>query len=180
MDFRVLGPLEVETERGPVDLRGDKRRGLMAYLVVHRGDLCRTDQLIEALWDGEAHAGAVGTVHTYVSQLRKVLDADTTILTRNGGYVLEAPAGSVDAERFEELLDRAVREQDPGTRLELLRGALALHRGRMLDEFAGAAWADDIAHRSDRLHTVATSPWNQGTLGPMPRPSIAGQTEMEG
>jgi predicted ATPase/class 3 adenylate cyclase/tetratricopeptide (TPR) repeat protein len=156
MDFRVLGPLEVETECGPVELRGDKRRGLMAYLAVHRGDLCRTDQLIEALWDGEPRAGAIGTVHTYVSQLRKVLDADTAILTRNGGYVLEAAAGSVDAERFEQLLDQAVLEQDARNRLQLLREALTLYRGRMLDEFAGSAWADDIAYRWDRLHLVAT------------------------
>jgi predicted ATPase/class 3 adenylate cyclase/DNA-binding winged helix-turn-helix (wHTH) protein/tetratricopeptide (TPR) repeat protein len=156
MDFRVLGPLEVSTAAGPVELRGDKRRGLLAYLVVHRGEVCRTDQLIDALWNGEPHAGAVGTVHTYVSQLRKILETDTTIHTRTGGYVLDARAESVDAERFETLLDRAVTETESRERLRLLNDALALYRGRMLEEFTGSAWADDIARRWDRLHIVAT------------------------
>jgi predicted ATPase/class 3 adenylate cyclase/tetratricopeptide (TPR) repeat protein len=127
----------------------------MAYLVVHRGDLCRTDQLIEALWHDEPHAGAVGTVHTYVSQLRKLLGTGT-ILTRNGGYVLDAPDAGVDAERFESLVEQALLETDAGSRLDLLREALAVYRGPMLDEFAGSAWADEIAPAWDRLHIVAT------------------------
>src|SRR5215472_10265106 len=118
VDFRVLGPLEVETECGPVELRGDKRRGLTAYLVVHRGNLCRTDQLIEALWHDEPQAGAVGTVQTYVSQLRKLLGTET-ILTRSGGYVLDAPGARVDAERFEGLVELALLETDGRSRLDL-------------------------------------------------------------
>ena len=155
MDFRVLGPFEVETVAGPVDLRGDKRRGLLAYLVVHRGELCRTDEVIEALWNDTPASGALGTVQTYVSQLRKVLDADATILTRAGGYVLNVSAGSIDAERFEQLLDRAIAEHDLPTRLDVLNEALALYRGRPLADFAGALWADEAAHRWNRLHLVA-------------------------
>ncbi len=154
MDFRVLGPFEVQTASGPVDLRGDKRRGLLAYLVVHCGELCRTDEVIEALWNDTTTPGALGTIQTYVSQLRKVLDADAAILTRPGGYVLDAPATSIDAGRFEQLLDRALGEPDPSARLEVLNVALALYRGRPLAEFAGALWAEEAAHRWDRLYLV--------------------------
>ena len=155
MDFRVLGPFEVEADAGPVELRGNKRRGLMAYLVVHRGRLCRADEIIEGLWHGEPTRAAAGTVQTYVSQLRKMLNDDVRIVTRAGGYVLDAPAESVDAERFDSLLKRAISENEPALRLETLRHALSLHRGRALDEFAGAPWADEPARSWERLHVVA-------------------------
>ncbi|HEX5614063.1 MAG TPA: helix-turn-helix domain-containing protein, partial [Acidimicrobiia bacterium] len=91
MEFRILGPLTIETSDGPVDLRGPKRRGLCALLVVHAGQAITVDRIVDALWGDDA-AGAAGTVQTYVSQLRKQLHADAggaTITTDAGGYRLE-------------------------------------------------------------------------------------------
>ena len=33
MDFRVLGPLEVRSDHGPVELKGPKPRAVLAYLL---------------------------------------------------------------------------------------------------------------------------------------------------
>jgi DNA-binding SARP family transcriptional activator len=71
MDFRILGPFEVAGAGGVVDLRGAKRRGLLACLVVHAGQPMSTDRLVEELWGEGGSAAAARTVQTYVSQLRK-------------------------------------------------------------------------------------------------------------
>ena len=73
MEFRILGPLEAIGPDGPLVLRGAKRRGLLAFLLVHRGQVLSSDRLVDALADGSASSGATGTVQTYLSQLRKVL-----------------------------------------------------------------------------------------------------------
>jgi DNA-binding SARP family transcriptional activator len=54
VEFRILGPLEVIGADGPVLLRGAKRRGLLAFLLVHRGQVLPADRLAEALGDGES------------------------------------------------------------------------------------------------------------------------------
>ena len=48
MEFRILGPLEVIGADGPLTLRGAKRRGLLAFLLVHRGQVIPSDRLAEA------------------------------------------------------------------------------------------------------------------------------------
>jgi predicted ATPase/class 3 adenylate cyclase len=153
--FEVLGPFGIRGSNGLIELRGDKRRGLVAFLVVNHGHVCLVDRIVEALWEGEASPGATGTVRTYVSQLRKDFDAGTRVATRAGGYVLELGDDAIDAERFERLIELALVETDVARRLELLDGALELWRGPPLSEFAGSAWADEPARRWERLHLVA-------------------------
>jgi predicted ATPase/DNA-binding SARP family transcriptional activator/class 3 adenylate cyclase len=156
MEFRILGSLEVVGSAGPVDLRGTKRRGLLACLVVHAGRPMSTDRLVEELWGDSGSDGAVRTVQTYVSQLRKLLRGEAAnLVTSPGGYVLEIDPATVDACRFEQGLTAASAETDSTRRLTLLDGALALWRGPPLDEFAGAGWADREATRLDARHLQA-------------------------
>ena len=61
MEFRILGSFEVVGSAGALDLRGAKRRGLLACLVVHAGQPMSTDRLVEELWgDGLRRRGANG------------------------------------------------------------------------------------------------------------------------
>lgn len=156
MEFRILGPFELVGTAGFVELRGPKRRGLLACLVVHAGQPMRTDRLVEELWgDGAAH-GAARTVQTYVSQLRKLLRGEGASLeTRPGGYVLEIDPSLVDAVTFERAVTSARTEPDPRHRLARLDEALALWRGAPLGEFTGAGWADREATRLEALHVRA-------------------------
>ena len=58
---------------------------------------------------------------TYMSQLRKLVHGEGTILvTRPGGYVLEVDPADVDAHRFERAVTAAGAERDPGRRPALL------------------------------------------------------------
>jgi predicted ATPase/class 3 adenylate cyclase len=155
MDFRILGPFEVMGTAGCLDVRGAKRRGLLAYLVTHAGQPMSADRLVDELWR-DGGSGAVRTVQTYVSQLRKLLDGEGVRLdTRPGGYVLEVDAAAVDASRFERAVTASGPEADPLRRLELLDGALEMWRGPPLGEFEGAAWADREATWLEALHLQA-------------------------
>jgi class 3 adenylate cyclase len=156
MEFRILGSFEVMGPRGLIDLRGAKRRGLLACLLVNAGRPMSRDRLVEELWGDGGSVGPARTVQTYVSQLRKLLPREAANLaTSPGGYVLEVDPAAVDAFRFEQGLTAASAETDPSRRPMVLDGALALWRGPPLDEFAGAGWADREATRLDARHLQA-------------------------
>jgi DNA-binding SARP family transcriptional activator len=115
-----------------------------------------TDRLVSELWGDGGCEGAIRTVQTYVSQLRKLLRGEPASLdTRPGGYVLAVDPAVVDAYRFEQGVTAAVTEPDPARRLAILDGSLALWQGPPLGEFAGAGWADREATRLDALHLRA-------------------------
>lgn len=121
MEFRILGSFEVEGTDGVVDVRGAKRRGLLARPVVHAGQPLSSGRLIDDLWGDNGSPGAARTVQTYVSQLRKLVHGEGTILvTRPGGYALEVDPADVDAHRFERAVTAAGAERDPGRRPALL------------------------------------------------------------
>jgi hypothetical protein len=113
-EFRILGPFEIVGPAGPADLRGAKRRGLLACLVVNAGQPMSSDQLVDELWGDAGSDDAARTVQTYVSQLRNLLRGEAASLqTRPGGYVLEVDPAAVDAFRFEQGLTAASTETDP-------------------------------------------------------------------
>jgi DNA-binding SARP family transcriptional activator len=153
MEFRILGSFEVVGSAGLIDLRGAKRRGLLACLVVHAGQPMSTDRLVEELWGDGGSGGAARTVQTYMSQLRRLLrNEPASLTTRPGGYVLEIDHGDVDAYRFERAVTAASAEHDPARRLARVDGGLELWRGPPLGEFAGTGWADREAARLEALH----------------------------
>jgi DNA-binding SARP family transcriptional activator/class 3 adenylate cyclase len=156
VEFRILGSFEVVGTTGAVDLRGARRRGLLAYLATHVGEPISTHRLVDELWGDSGSDGAARTVQTYISQLRKLLRGHgATLQTRPGGYVLEIDPADIDSYRFERGLTAAGGEADSARRLALLEKALELWRGPPLGEFAGAGWADREARRLDALHLQA-------------------------
>jgi predicted ATPase/DNA-binding SARP family transcriptional activator len=156
MEFRILGSLEVVGRDGIVELRGAKRRGLLACLLVNAGQPMSTDRLVEELWGDVGSDPAVRTVQTYVSQLRKLLYGEgASLATRPGGYVLEVNPRDVDAHRFERLVVTCGGDPSPARRLATVNEALAMWRGQPLDEFSGTGWADREATRLEDLHLQA-------------------------
>jgi two-component SAPR family response regulator len=109
--FGSWAHFEVVGSTGLVNLRGAKRRGLLACLAVNAGRPMTTDRLVEELWGDGGTDGAVRTVQMYVSQLRQLLrDEEVGLLTRPGGYVLEIDPADVDAYRFERALTASFAE----------------------------------------------------------------------
>ncbi|MFL6035175.1 MAG: BTAD domain-containing putative transcriptional regulator [Gaiellaceae bacterium] len=123
MEYRILGPLEVLGDDGPLGLGGAKQRALLALLLVHSGRVVSPERLIDELWGDAPPETARETVHVYVSRLRKALPAGA-LVTEGAGYALRVEPDAVDLARFERLRAEGRFHE-----------ALALWRGPPLAEF---------------------------------------------
>ncbi|HEY6889917.1 MAG TPA: BTAD domain-containing putative transcriptional regulator, partial [Solirubrobacter sp.] len=144
LQFRILGPLEVRGERGAVAIGAGKVRVLLAVLLLRANEPVSAERLAMALWGDEAPAGAVKTVHVYVSRLRKALGDPAVIETTPAGYRLRVRPGELDLERFERGVEagrRALAAGQPERAATLLRDALALWRGPPLAELEFESFA---------------------------------------
>ncbi|MFI0449599.1 BTAD domain-containing putative transcriptional regulator [Actinomadura sp. 6N118] len=163
MRFGVLGPLEVWTDGGErVRVPDLKVRALLADLLVHRGRAVPADRLIDDLWGDRLPANPAATLQARVSQLRKVLagaedGGRALVVSRPPGYALRIEAGAVDAERFEELVERARKTRD----LRAWEQALALWRGDAYADFGDAEFARTEIDRLEELRLTAIEEWSE-------------------
>ena len=139
MEFRVLGPLQVVEGGESLPIGGATRRALLAYLLLRANRAVPSDELIDAIWDGQPPETAPSSLQNHVSRLRRVLGADR-LLTRERSYELRVEPGELDCDIVEALVDEAER-LDPPERAAKLREALALWRGRPLAELDAFAFA---------------------------------------
>ena len=157
VEFRVLGPLEVGADDGPIELGGAKQRAVLAHLLLRANTVVPADRLIDEVWEDDPPAAARNVLQTYVSRLRKAVGAER-LEQKAGGYVLHAEPGEVDLARFEALVDDARRSAaaDPDAAVRLYREADALWRGEALADLADQpALRGDIAHLEE-LRATAT------------------------
>jgi DNA-binding SARP family transcriptional activator/streptogramin lyase len=157
MQFRILGPLEVEGDGEPLALGGAKQRAVLAVLLLHANRVVSRDRLIDAVWGERAPETANSALQGYVSALRKTLGADL-ILTRAPGYVLETAPVSVDLGRFDALVaegSTALAAGDAGRASELLREALDLWRGEPLADLDSAGFVQIERVRLEELRLSA-------------------------
>ena len=157
MEFRVLGPLEVDDNGRQVALGGPKSRALLAILLLRRGEVVPTEELIEQLYDGLPPEKAANSVQAQVSRLRKTL-AEGRLRTAGRGYVIDILAGELDLDRFEELLERGRAELgagDPKEAASSFRQALALWRGPPLADFRYSDFAQGAIARLEDRRVVA-------------------------
>jgi YVTN family beta-propeller protein len=144
MQFRILGPLEIVGDHGPVTLHRGKEQALLAFMLLHPNELLPSERLIDELWDGRPPATAAKILQNSVSQLRKAL-GDGRLETRPPGYVFHLERGELDLQRFEELAREGRSEE-----------ALALWRGRPLVDLREERFAEDARRRleDERLAVV--------------------------
>ncbi|MFD3586210.1 BTAD domain-containing putative transcriptional regulator [Streptomyces sp. NPDC058683] len=143
VDFGVLGTVTAECAGGPLALKGPRHRAVLARLIVARRRVVPVARLVADLWD-EPPPTAVGSVRTFVNDLRRALEPDRPprtparlLVTDGPGYALRAEA--VDAWRFETAVETAVQEE-PAQAARRLREALELWRGPAYAEFADEEW----------------------------------------
>jgi DNA-binding winged helix-turn-helix (wHTH) protein len=102
----VLGTTGVVGEDGlPVDIPARKRRAILAALVLRR-EGASADALLDLVWGDSPQRAGHGSLHSYVSGLRRALEPGlgprqrpTTLLTTDQGYRLALPPDHVDARR---------------------------------------------------------------------------------
>ena len=164
MEFRILGPLEVEDNGRLVPVGGTKQRALLALLLLHANEVVSQDRLIDELWAGSPPDSGRTALQMHVSQLRKLLDPDATrgdeelLVTRAPGYVLRVGRESIDLGRFEALVAAGKAELAEGNAEEAhehLAGALALWRGRALADLEAVPFAQAESRRLEELRLAA-------------------------
>ncbi len=178
VQFRVLGPLEVDAGSGPIPLGGPKQRAVLAHLLVRPNQLVPAETLIDEIWGDEPPETARNTLQTYISHLRKAL-GDGRIVGRPPGYVLTVDPSELDATRFDDLLREARKTQpvDASIGVALLDDALALWRGPALADVAGERSLVAEAARLDELRLVAREERIDGLLASGQHARTIGEVE---
>jgi DNA-binding SARP family transcriptional activator len=147
--FRILGPLDVTNDAGPIALDAPKQRALLGVLLLHPNETVSSERLIDELWGERPPATATKVLQTYVSQLRRVVGAET-IGTRPPGYVLRIDEGALDATDFRRLVGEArelAASGDHGVARRRFGEALALWRGPPLADVAFESFARNETER---------------------------------
>ena len=155
----VLGPLRLVVDGAPVELRGPKRRALLALLALAAGRTVPVEHLLDALWPAEVPESGRQVLHAQVSRLRVHLGAAADRLTTSpGGYRLDLDADELDLARARAQLRvaRAQIEHDADAAYVQLRQVHGLWRGPvladLLDVVPIAAAVEDCA----QLHREVT------------------------
>ncbi len=175
MEFRILGPLEVAGEDGPLSLGGQKQRAVLALLLLNAGRVVSTDALINALWGETPPRTASTSLQNFVVGLRKLLGPET-LDTLPPGYLLQVDVERIDLGRFGRLRTEALR-QPPEPRAEGLRQALELWRGDPLAEFRYETWAETEIARLEELRLATVEERLEAELELGRDASLAGELE---
>jgi DNA-binding SARP family transcriptional activator len=157
-EFRVLGPLEVVGEDGPVRLGGPRQRATLAILLLHANRVVPVERLADELYAGRPPVSAVTQVQRQISELRRALGSQDAIETRPPGYVLHLRDEEFDLARFERLTAEAERMrelEDFEAAAGLLRAALELWRGAPLADLAYESFARATVERLEELRLAA-------------------------
>ncbi len=151
MQVRLLGPVDVMAPGGPRQVRGQRRKTVLATLALHGGEIVSTGQLVDVVWGDTASSAAVNTLQSHMSHLRSVLGSKSAILARPPGYLLDLGGDGTDVQLAQRLLRQGTQSADPADGTRQLQSALALWRGRPLADVPGLAWLEDQAERLDLL-----------------------------
>lgn len=141
MEIRILGPLEVEGEHGPIELTRERERSLIALLALTPGRPVASDRLIDEIWPEAPAEAARHSLHVHISRIRQSL-GDGVLLTKSPGYMIAVGEEDVDAQRFQRHVTEgrlAHDGLDHDAAVNLLRKALAMWRGPPAPALAGLA-----------------------------------------
>jgi len=158
LEFRILGPLEVAGDRGPIPLGGPRQRATLAILLLNANRVVSIDRLADDLYSGAPPVTAVTQVQRQVSDLRKALGSASVIETRSPGYVIRLTPEQLDLGRFERLTEEArlaLAGGDAPLAAELLREALAVWRGAPLADLAYEPFAQSAIGRLEEIRLSA-------------------------
>ena len=138
-------------------LGGQKRRALLAVLLLDANSVVSGDRLIDALWGDSPPETARNTIQVYISQLRKLLP-ESALETAPPGYRLVIEPDNVDLFEFIRLSEEgrtALGAGDAAGGADTLRAALALWRGAPLADLAWEPFAQAEIVRLEELRLAA-------------------------
>jgi DNA-binding SARP family transcriptional activator len=161
--FGVLGPLQLTTGGTSVPLGAPKQRAVLAMLLLNRNRPVSVDSLINAVWDHSPVPAARTSIHSYVSNLRRLLrsaghDPNQVLASVPPGYQLSVADPDCDLGRFITAKNAGVHAAAAG-RFEdassFLTAALDEWRGPVLDDLREFAFVDTFAAALSEVKVVA-------------------------
>ncbi|MFS8095659.1 tetratricopeptide repeat protein [Lentzea alba] len=136
MEFRMLGPLESWHGNAPVPLGDQQQRFILVVLLLHANKPVSPERLTEIVWPDNPDRRSL--VRSYIKRLRTAFEhTEASIETTATGYVLRVDDDQIDTVRFDRLREQAVKalqDNDQRKAVDLLRAAVALWRGRFLED----------------------------------------------
>jgi DNA-binding SARP family transcriptional activator/DNA-binding CsgD family transcriptional regulator len=133
--IEVLGPVRASCGQLEITLGPTRQRAVFAILAMRAGQSVTRAELVSAVWGRRAPASVDGSIHTYISGLRRALEphrprwsASTLLTSDPAGYTLRIEPECVDATAFERLIGH------PRGRRSDLSAAAAAEAVRALDE----------------------------------------------
>jgi DNA-binding SARP family transcriptional activator len=156
VSINVLGAWEVRVDGQPVFVPSGQLRTLLAALLLAGDQPVSVGALAGQLWPDRPPARSRGTLHTYVTRLRRLLGHDLIRTTPGSGYQLDTTACDVDLYRFRDGLREAAAAGSAEHELAALHDVLALWRGTPFGELA-STWLDrDVVPRLTEEWFAAT------------------------
>ena len=159
--FRMLGPVEIWTASGRVEVAAARQRGLLALLLADANQVVPVDRLVDDLWEGKPPASARTSLQAYVYRLRRLLaqaGGDADLLRWAGaGYVLSAAPDSLDRDMFRRLVGEGgdlLARGDPDGCVRCWRAALGLWRGPAFADAPLAALEVEVRRLENERLTV--------------------------
>lgn len=105
--FQTLGSLQVLNGFRDCAPKTPKVLQVLALLLVRANRIVPTGSLINELWGDHGPRSAVTTIHTYICQLRKLIerenlvaDSSAMLVTQSPGYLLRVEPGQLDLQDF--------------------------------------------------------------------------------
>jgi SARP family transcriptional regulator, regulator of embCAB operon len=171
LEFGVLGPLQVSVDGTTMSLGTPKQRAVLAMLVINRNRPVGVDSLIAAVWEELAPQGARASLHTYVSNLRRLLATESTsadvLVNAPPGYRLNVAETDCDIGRFAIAKSAGMQEAAAGRfeqASQRLSAALAEWRGPVLEDLRDLQFVDAFATALGEEKGVAHAAWAEAEI----------------
>lgn len=164
MRFTILGPVGIVTNNELTPVAGHRQRILLASLLLADGRLLTNEQLYNELWGDDPPHTAHNALQAQVSRLRRTLsrlsassDDAPPVVTHSAGYVLKVDPSAVDMHTFRSRTTEArrVADKDPGRAVDLLDSALALWRGKPLQDVGNSPLCHSMAVQLEEEYLTA-------------------------
>ncbi|GLY17172.1 hypothetical protein Kisp01_41870 [Kineosporia sp. NBRC 101677] len=152
--FAVLGPVRLWRGGQEIATGSPQQQAVLGALLLARGRAVSITELIRVVWGEEPPATALGTVRTYISRMRRLLEGTRARIDAvAGGYVLRDEGLRVDAWDVQSALNQVTGSAaDP---IPVLADALAAWSGPALEGVPGT-WAQAQRVRLNDLRVAAT------------------------
>jgi len=135
---------------GEISLREEEMHSkmllkLFSYIYTHKRKVITTEELIDALWEGEESANPPGALKNLVYRLRNILKEkwpeEEFILTARGSYQWNHEVDSMsDTEMLKDFYQLGIKEENLELSREHLLKAIEQYRGEFLPKASRSAW----------------------------------------